>query len=167
MCRQFTVTVSSCGHYRHRRFSCRRVGASTGVIEEPSAVLVRSRVRRRRARRAEVPLCARGSATPRRSSHAVARRARVSLPVSPRPSRLARVVPAREFAPFVAARAAFGHAGARRVRNRRPAAARRSLRELRFTEYVPLWARAVPDRNPAAAEYRRFPIQGKLPRTDF
>src|ERR1017187_1712827 len=46
------------GHYRHRRFSCRRVGASTGVIEEPNAVLVRSRVPRTGAafgRRAEVP----------------------------------------------------------------------------------------------------------------
>src|ERR1022692_2242645 len=42
----------------------------------PTRTAFRSRVLRRRARRAEVPLCARGSATPRRSSHAVARRAR-------------------------------------------------------------------------------------------
>src|ERR1035441_3142230 len=46
------------GHYRHRRFSRRRVGASTGVIEEPNAVLVRSCVPRTDAafaRGAEVP----------------------------------------------------------------------------------------------------------------
>src|ERR1019366_855577 len=46
------------GHYRHRRLSRRRVGASTGVIEDPNAVLVRSRVPRTGAafgRRAEVP----------------------------------------------------------------------------------------------------------------
>ena len=54
------------GHYRHRRFSRRRVGASTGVIEEPNAVLVRSRVPRTGAafgRRAGVPRCARGPTT--------------------------------------------------------------------------------------------------------
>src|ERR1035441_6856731 len=75
------------GHYRHRRFSCRRVGASTGVIEEPNAVLVRSRVPRTGAafgRRAEVPRVRSrddydGGARP----HAVARRARASLPASP------------------------------------------------------------------------------------
>ena len=58
----------------------------------------------------------------RRSSHAVARRARAALPASPRPSRrFARVAQAREFAPLVAAGA--GPAGARHAWRRR---ARRS-----------------------------------------
>ena len=68
---------------------------------------------------------------PRRSSHAVARRARASLPASPRPPRpLPRVEPAREFAPLVAASRAGGSErrmaaprGPGRVRNRRRPAA--------------------------------------------
>ena len=75
--------------YRHRRFSSRRVGASTGVIEEPNAILVRSRVPRTGAafaRGAEIPRVHSpadydGGARP----HAVARRARAALPGSPRP----------------------------------------------------------------------------------
>jgi hypothetical protein len=67
------------GHYRHWRFSRRRTGASTGVIEDPNAVLVRFRVPRTGAafgRRAEVSRVRPradydGGARP----HAVARRA--------------------------------------------------------------------------------------------
>src|ERR1039458_7446168 len=106
---------------------------------------------------------------------------RAGVPASPRPSRRpARVEPAREFDPGVVtgagaqtggmaapggdARAAFG------VRNRRPAAALRSLRELRFTEYV----RLLDDRAvfasyrpspPTPPDYRRItgPITSPAP----
>ena len=125
----------------------RRGGASTGVIEEPNGVLVRSRVPRtgaafeRGGRRAAGDGPTTTAARRGARSYAIARRARAALPASPRPPRRrARVAPAREFAPYVAV---FGRAAARRVRNRRPAAALRSLRELRFTEYVRLLARAV------------------------
>ena len=94
MCRQFTVTVSSCGHYRRRRFSHRRVGASTSV---KSRAQCGPRPSSRSAHRRDV--CPGGGNTagaltgrlrrraPRRSSHAVARRARAGLPASPRPPR--------------------------------------------------------------------------------
>ena len=55
------------GHYRHRRFSRHRAGARVSVIEEPNAVLVRSRVPRTGAalaRWGESSLgCARGPTT--------------------------------------------------------------------------------------------------------
>ena len=88
------------------------------MIEEPNAVLVRSRVPRTGAafgRRAEVARVRSradydydGGAT-RRSSHAVARRARASLPASPvAAAPVARVESAREFE--------RSSAGARRAR---------------------------------------------------
>src|ERR1035441_6434520 len=78
------------GPYRHRRFSRRRVGASTGVIEEPNAILVRSRVPRTGAafgRRAEVP---RVRSRADYDGDAVARRARAALSPLPGPARPAR-----------------------------------------------------------------------------
>jgi hypothetical protein len=70
---------SRSAHRRSVRAAC---GSAAGALA--------GRLRRRRAAR--------------RSSHAVARRARASLPASPRPSRrFARVKPARESEPFVAA----------------------------------------------------------------
>src|ERR1035441_10650922 len=63
-----------------------------------SAGALAGRLRRRRA--------------PRRSSHAVARRARAALPASPRPPRrFARAEPTTEFVPFVAAGAGGVRAG--------------------------------------------------------
>ena len=74
---------SRSAHRRNVRAAC---GSAAGALA--------GRLRRRRA--------------PRRSSHAVARRTRAACPTRRGPSRLARVVPVREFAPYVAAGAEAG-----------------------------------------------------------
>ena len=72
---------SSFSRSAHRRSVRAACGSAAGALA--------GRLRRRRA--------------PRCSSHAVARRARASLQARRWPSRLARVAPARELVPFVAA----------------------------------------------------------------
>ena len=87
-------------------------------------------------------------------------------------ARLGRVERARESlrsSRWARGRAACGRAGARRVRNRQPAAALRSFRELRFTEYVRLldeWA-DIASYRPGGSVVSRTRWTSHLPVTRF
>ena len=148
MCRQFTVTVSSCGHYRRRRFSHRRVGASTSV---KSRAQCGPRPFSRSAHRRDVCPggrkyrgCARGPTTAARAA------VLVSCGCSPGESGVAGLAAAvagahepspREFAPFAAAGVArAGGSAEQRLTTRRAASGRGGVRGgFGVSELEPAW----------------------------